>query len=161
MIRKRDDAIGQCRENIEAVLAHYGFPPLQVMAVQSDRLTALVTPESLDHLEKLVDAQDFLVWKYNKNHGSTAKYGWREAMATCSMQIVLHEVVHGELVYLTFEIDIDEFNPGMGVAPAIAHTGEVLRNKLTRGKTDPFRIALGLYKRGIPVRVIGEQAEAA
>lgn len=40
--------------------------------------------------------------------------------------------------------DIDFYNPGKGIRGFFGHTGEVLRNKATGGKTDPFKVGRGL-----------------
>ena len=50
----------------------------------------------------------------------------------------------------TLEIDIDLFNPSFGLAPAVAHGAfEVLKDKLTGSKTDPFSMSSALRKLGL------------
>lgn len=111
-------------------------------------------------------------------HGPSATKSYREAVRFGSLQVTWHQpsvdlrkrldldsmawalrrcstYVHGELSHDTAigEIDFDAGNPTfdeLADAPGIIlHGLEVLKNKLFRKKTNPFRIAWMLRKRGI------------
>lgn len=134
-------AIAQCSANILAVLRWYKLPDVQVVAAQTDRIMA-IAPQVF--AEELGHRQAFDTWRFNRNHGTTATTGWRENVATCSLQIVEHST--GML-----EIDIDYFNPNFGAGVALWHGFEIVANKLWKRKTDPFKIKARLLKRGIEV----------
>ena len=53
------------------------------------------------------------------------------------------------------EIDFDYYNPSYGLYYAIMHFfTEFLYHKVFRTKTDPFKVAEGLIKRGIDVEIL-------
>ena len=134
-------AVRQCYLNCIAVFKYYGLPVTYAIAMQSDRTMFEYKLAFMEHMQKLVPGK-FETWPFNRNHGTTAKRGWRERVAMYSMQIVEHE-------YGVLEVDFDVFNPNHGVAPMFCHLGEVLRHRLFRRKTNPFIIAKCLRKRGI------------
>ncbi len=125
----------QARYNSEAGIRFYRLPPMVVTAALPDRTFFRGTPEFTEALQHL---DYFSCWDFNSLHGATAIRGWREAVATYSMQIVEHD---SGLI----EIDFDICNPAGGLFPLIGHGIEVL----WPGKTDPFKVAKGLAKRGI------------
>jgi hypothetical protein len=136
-------AIRQCQFNVEAILRHYGLHRPVIIATQSDRLIMDRSRIFLDELQALVPDR-FEEWPFNRNHGLTAIRGWRERVARCSLQIVEHETA-------VLELDIDEWNPGFGIGPALFHLGEVWRHYIAKGKTSPWVILKGLQRRGLSV----------
>lgn len=139
-------AIAQCRANCLAVLVHYELEAT-VITAQSDRITVTV-PKGFEARLSVARMKTegfpfaFETWAFNRNHGVTAVAGWRERVALCSMQLIKHNTG-------VWEVDIDLVNPNFGIALSIGHLWEVLRNKLGKKQTDPFRIQAGLAKRGI------------
>lgn len=129
------DKIERCRLNIEALLAFHRLSPIQILTAQQDRVTAMV-PESFP--SEIRQAGGFATWNFVGNHGTTAVRGWREEVATCSLQIIEHSTG-------VYELDVDLHNPNYGAAPAIAHLFEVFHG----GKTDPYRVYRGLVKRKV------------
>ncbi len=137
MIGKDASSISQCYENIMAGLNHYGLEVGAVLTKQTDR----VLFQAHNDWHKILNASAmFSSWNFNSLHGMTARCGWRENVAWCSMQIVEHY----NDGFLIFEVDYDICNPNFGVAPAVGHLVEVF----WPGKTDPYRICKGLLKRG-------------
>lgn len=136
-------AIAQCSANIAAVLKYHNLPKLTPETSQTDRITAQPPEGFIERLTRLSDAGVFKAWNFVRNHGTTARRGWRENVATCSMQLVEH--ASGIL-----EIDIDLVNPGYGdLVTGLGHTLEVLWNKFGKRTTDPFKIRAGLIKRQV------------
>ncbi len=136
-------AIAQCYENIRAVLDFHLIPQPTVLAKLVDRVMVERVPAFTHRLEELTQQGKFETWNFVGNHGVTALCGWRERVARCSMQVI----VHTDLV----EMDIDLWNPNFGVAPALGHLWECV----TPGKTNPFAVAKGLMKRGIRPVLLG------
>lgn len=137
---KSDRVILQTFNNVQAGLGYHGLLGigLDVVATQTDRV--LLRKAGIE--AKLAGSPQFDEWKFNQNHGATAYRGFRERVAWCSMQLVLHETG-------VVEIDFDLCNPDFGVLPAIGHLIEIL----WPGKTDPFRVRKGLLKRGMNVEL--------
>lgn len=136
---KSEAAIAQCRANLLALLEHYELPVKQVVATLVDRI--FIIPDfGAPRLQALWLERKFDVEGFYKNHGTTAIGSWREACATCSLQLVEHNSG-------IWEVDADRFNPKFGVAPAVGHLGEII----IPGRTDPYAIREGLLKRGIQV----------
>lgn len=131
----KPDKIARCRENITALLDFHRLSPIQILTAQQDRVTAMA-PESFP--SEIRQAGGFATWNFVGNHGTTAIRGWREEVATCSLQIIEHSTG-------VWELDIDLYNPNYGAAPALAHLFEVLH----KGKTDPFRVYRELVKRKV------------
>lgn len=76
-----------------------------------------------------------------KEHGETAKQGWRENVGLGSCQVIRHELDSGEDFKVWYEFDFDGGNPNYGVAPALIHAVEWVVNKLGGRKTNQDRIA--------------------
>lgn len=133
----------QCETNCLALFVHYDLPRLQTVVTLADRTLFSATQEFLEALFGIVP-QRFEIWRFNRNHGTTAIRGWRERVARWSMQLIEHEG-------LILEADFDSMNPNFGLAPLIGHAGEVLSHKLTGRKTDSFTIMAALRRRGIDV----------
>lgn len=127
----------QCLTNIQAGFDYHKLPQLQVASTLVDRVFFKEEPEFFDRLNNL----PFDKWDIVFDHGTTATGGWREAVAMYSMQIVRHS---SGLI----EVDFDICNPDYGLAPLIGHGIECL----WPGKTNPFKVAKGLRKRGFNVK---------
>lgn len=147
-------SIAQCKSNIFAVIAYHKLPPVTILTAQTDRITAAVAADFREEIERLSTPTSegapvaFATWTFGiKAHhdgsaATTAVRGWREACALCSLQVIEHSTG-------AWEFDIDLCSPEQGLAPAIGHLFEVLKNALTKGKTDPFVVAARLKKRGV------------
>lgn len=129
------DTIARCRDNILALLSFHRLSPIQILTTHQDRVTAMV-PESFP--SEIRQAGGFATWNFVGNHGTTAIRGWREEVASCSLQIIEHATG-------VYEFDVDLWNPNYGAGPALLHWMEVIR----RGRTDPFRVYRGLVKRKV------------
>lgn len=149
----------QMRANAEALFRHYGIFVPRVVLTFVDR-TVFVESElfmldflpmaqkelpdgSLEPFDKAIHR--FKHWTHGiDDHKFTdqvsAIEGWHEYTPTNSIQIIRHD-------WGVIECDIDRFNPDFGLAPLIGHGIECL----WPGKTDSFKVARGLRKRGIPV----------
>lgn len=88
-------------------------------------------------------------------YGRFDNLGWsyREQVPTTSAEVTIHNGWVSMHDVWTVEIDFDYYNPYYGVLYALLHAAECLKNKWPwkKSKTDPFRIAKGLKKRGINV----------
>lgn len=109
----------------------YDIPQTEIVALECDRtwFRGFITG--------LEEGKPFTRWDFNPSHGETAIRGWRENVGMWSMQVVQHSTG-------VYEVDFDMFNPDWGVLPLIGHGIECL----WPGKTDPFKVAKGLRKRG-------------
>jgi hypothetical protein len=136
--------IEQMQENILAICAHYDLPHGDVLTTQIDRITIKGTAAFLSRVKALEESGQFRAWKFNSNHGVTAREGWRESCWKCSMQLIYH-------VTGVWEIDIDEYNPDYGVLPSMQH---LFLEVFTPGKTNAYDVRRGLIKRGIQVPLI-------
>lgn len=66
--------------------------------------------------------------------------GWRERRPRWAAQIIEHR--HPQTGERLIEIDFDRYNPaGGGAAYEIGHCAEMIWHKISRQKTDPFRVA--------------------
>jgi hypothetical protein len=148
MISKTEAQTGarivQMRENILAILAHHQFPCVEILTTQIDRITVKATYDFLEHVKALEKSGDFRAWRFNSNHGATAREGWRECCWKCSMQMIYH-------VTGVWELDIDEYSPDYGALPALQH---LFLEVFTPGKTNAYDVRKGLIKRGIQVPLI-------
>jgi len=148
----------QARENIEAVLRHYEFPPLETAARFEDRCFWRMTAEWRARLTELALDGKFRRWprSLTKNHGVAAQSSWRENVMRHALQIVIHGVLNPETDILV-ECDIDGWNPNHGAGPALVHwLAEVVPHKFGK-RADPYKIRAGLRGRGVEVGLVGEQ----
>jgi hypothetical protein len=68
----------------------------------------------------------------------SALVGWRERRGRWAAQVIEHwHPDHGLLI----EIDFDRYNPRPGAYYEIGHAIECLWHRVTKSKTDPFRVA--------------------
>jgi RHS repeat-associated protein len=69
-------------------------------------------------------------------------HNFRQGVARYSMQINVSET--------SIEIDIDLYNPAMGLAPLVGHgVLEVLPNSVLNSRTNPYQVGAGLRDRGV------------
>jgi RHS repeat-associated protein len=68
-------------------------------------------------------------------------HNFRQAVARYSMQINVSAT--------SVEIDIDLYNPAMGLAPLVGHGAEVLTNSVFNARTNPYQVGAGLRERGV------------
>jgi hypothetical protein len=142
-------ALQQCYQNVLCGVHYYHLPvEPEPESVAKDRVHFHRDPALKAAMGEKVHTGQFRPAKgdFKKFHGLTAEAAWRETTPYCSMQVVLHP----NLV----EIDYDVCNPDYGdAATFVGHGIEVL----WPGKTDPFRIARGLKKRGLPVVMVEKE----
>lgn len=144
MIRNPSCEIAQCLANITAWIDWRTLPVLFAVVTQRDRAIFQYYQPFLEQLDHQAVTGEFARWDIGiREHGLTARYGWRERVARCSAQVIVHRAA--------IEIDFDLFNPDFGAGPALGHALECL----WPGKTDPFRVRKGLLKRGMEVPLIG------
>lgn len=143
---KASNHIAQMRACILSVLEHYQFPPVEVLTTQVDRITIRGTAGFHEHVQKLTGSGHFNAWEFNRNHGTTADFGYRETCWRCSVQLVHH--TSG-----IWEVDVDHYNPDYGVLPAMQH---LFLEVWKPGKTNAYSIRKGLLGRGIDVPLIEE-----
>lgn len=129
--------IAQMTANARAMFKYYGLPDLDLTYALIDKTFFFRRPEFVQKLDKLVP-KDFETWAFNRNHGVTAVQGWRERRMCYSAQIIEHS-------WGGIEVDFDYFNPNYGILPVLGHLLECL----TPGKTNSFKVAKNLRKRGI------------
>lgn len=126
--------------------AHHGYVPPDPIRVEPDRCYYAATDQLLTAIADLAGRGILEVTARPTNHGETVIRGYREAVGRCSAQVIVHQS--------EVEMDFDHHNP-RDVVDGIGHAIEVLRNKFGRRKTDPFKIARELRKRGINADVSG------
>ena len=143
----------QARENLEAVLRHYGLPSLDVALRFEDRCFWRPTDEWFARLRDLTLTGKFRSWDGFGNHGVAATASFRENVPRHSLQIVVHGVGHLMETDVAIEADIDQWNPDYGAYPALRH----LLTDVLGATPYPYDIRAGLLKRGISVGLIGEQ----
>jgi len=162
--------IRQNELNAQAVLQHYQLPPIELLDGLLDRSLWVITDQFREAFKELVPGH-YSIWRYNKNHSwqklcaayrdiygrdpewkdypnMRPIYGYRENVATCSMQFIEYVSISDSGQPNVGEFDADRFNPDRGLGPALFHLGEVVMP----GMTDPFKIRLGLWRRGLEVR---------
>ena len=120
--------------------AHHGYVPPEPIRTAPDRCYYAATDKLLTVIADLAGRGVLIQTARPTNHGGTALRGYREDVGRCSAQIIVHPS--------EVEMDFDHHNP-RDVVDGIGHAVEVLRNKFGRRKTDPFKIARELRKRGI------------
>jgi hypothetical protein len=119
----------QCLANIRAVFAHYGMRQPELIEARQDRC--------------------FFRWSagfvadYAAHHSGVTFTKGRENVARCAMEITIHDK--------SIEVDFDYWNPLYGAGLALLHGLECAVNYFASRKTNPYRIAAGLRKRGIDV----------
>jgi hypothetical protein len=126
--------------------AHHGYVPPDPIRTAADRCYYAATNQLLTAICDLVVSGVLVQTARPANHGGTALRGYREDVGRCSAQVIVHQS--------EVEMDFDLYNP-RDIVDGIGHAVEVLRNKWTGGKTDPFKIAAQLRKRGIHGDVSG------
>lgn len=133
----------QMRANVEALLSgHYKLILPGIDSTLVDRIMFHRTEQFMADFLELVKRGCFLPWNHAiRAHGVTARRGWRENVMRYSCQIIEH---HDQV-----ECDFDYWNPGYGMAPIIGHLIEWLHNRQSGKKTDSFKVARGLRKRGL------------
>lgn len=134
----------QMLENVEAWMRAYGAPSIWIWGEEPDRVWFKSGEDWPVWVARMAQDGRLVPGNY-RNHGETAIVGWREAVGRYGAQLVEHE--DG-----LWEIDFDYWNP-WDVVGVVGHLGEVVGNKLRKRKTDPWKVAKGLRKRGIEVQV--------
>lgn len=125
----------QSEANCRAIFTHYNLPQLELAESRKDRCFFHYSAAFDKRLQELVDTGWF-VWLI---------CSYREVVGRYATEITMD--------WQIMEVDIDYFNlyPKQGLAYTMGHICEFFYNKLTWSKTNPFRVARGLRKRGISV----------
>lgn len=134
----KPDRVAQCRANIRDMFVHHGLPMLEEVEMREERGFFKYRGFFTSELEKLVP-EVFAPFNFVQNHGPTALCGWREEVATCSMQIIRH-------VDNLVEVDFDYNNPNYGLGLAVLHFFDLV----FRPVVNSFKVAKKLRERGIP-----------
>lgn len=119
----------QCLANIRAVLGHYGMVQPELISPHQDRC--------------FFRRSAGFVADYAAHHSGVTFTKGRENVGRCAMEITLRDK--------SIEIDFDYFNPHFGLGPLLLHGVECAVNYFASRKTNPYRVAAGLRKRGIDV----------
>lgn len=155
----------RCLANVEAWFDEklpVDLAPVWSLRVQSDRVWYRLPDFAFRELDNWllqgIRQKRFTIGSHAL-HGDSAFRSYREAVPFASLQVTWHhpEGTAFEHVFdpgdKICEVDFDAGNPTfdeLADAPALVlHGLEVLKNKLFRRKTNPFRIAWMLRKRGI------------
>jgi len=162
MLRRKNKPL-QLWRCVQGYCAFYDAPPPKLFdhpqAMQDDRCLVECTTELYDWLYAHMDRWNVGIGNHKPLGGDreTARQGWRDKYVTTSLQMILHEL--DDEFFL--EVDFDRYSPAQGLAPAVAHFfAEHLWHRLPRfirrpkRKTNPYRVAKKLRKRGIDVEVV-------
>lgn len=144
--------LNQAAKNIIAVLKDIGhWIHYDIREIEDDRIWVKFRFPYDFNLMEYWEALDWtreLESTTKLSHGPTAIVSYREKDISPALQITKH-YKNDEFIY---EIDLDIYAPQHMSWRLFAHTFEVLKNKITRKKTDPKKIAKLLKKnRGIEV----------
>ena len=129
----------RCWANISAWARHVGIELSNAVDMQPDRCFFAPSYNMRVSIEYVILRGHLKPANY-RNHGPTAKAGWREPRGRCAAQVI----DHGD----RWEIDFDHWNP-WDLVGVVGHGWEVVTNKLGKRKTDPVKISAALRKRGI------------
>jgi hypothetical protein len=136
----------QCLANIQAVLNSYNLPSLEPIRVEPDRCNFKFSRRFLHNLANVCFEQGLFSWCSMKVVMHTPVRCYREKILRYSAKIT----VYGENY---IEIDFDEWNPCFGTwqraGAAFMHMLEIMRNRVSGRKSDPFKIADDLRGRGV------------
>lgn len=138
------------RQNIEAVLRHLGITGIEIIREEEDRVYAHDTSDGA--LLRYVTLNNWMTdfdCFAKQHHGETVVASYRENLEP-SLQICIHKQTD-QTYYLEIDLDISPPTP-FRPDRLIKHGFEVLKNSITRGKTDQGTITdLLMKKRGINV----------
>lgn len=84
------------------------------------------------------------------HHGETAEYGWR-SYTSPSLHVILHQ--HNEVEF--FEMDVDRYGT-YDLVNIFGHTAGLFYHRFFKKKTNPFRIAKVLKKKGYKINTVRE-----
>lgn len=132
----------QCAANVIAWLAYCGFNPGREPFLKDSDRTWFIRDAAWDATILRLRNSGLIERREAKNHGTDVVDGYRECVSRCAAQIVVHKTA--------IEVDFDFWQP-WDVVGVIGHGIEVVRNKISKNKTDPFEVAKRLKKRGVHV----------
>jgi hypothetical protein len=142
----------QCLANVQAVLNSYNLPSLDPISVEQDRCRFKFSRPFLHNLAHICFEQRLFAWCSMKVVMHTPVRCYREKILRYSTKIT----VYGEN---KIEIVFDEWNPcyrtWQRAGAAFMHMLEVMRQRISGRKSDPFKIAQDLRGRGI--RLIAQE----
>jgi hypothetical protein len=114
---------------------------------ERDRLKAFVKPEMPEHVKEL-DNFGQLSTALNKKNHPDHPVGFKEQVDFASLQLSFAELPvrpfpeEPGVSALSSDIDIDFFTD-------LGHVGEVIKNKITKSKTDPYDVYVKLFDQNI------------
>ena len=129
----------RCRRNVAAWLHHHGVIAMPPWREEVDRCFFRRDEHTLRQL-RVLEARGVLEHRWAGNHGKDIYMAFRECVPRCAAQVIVHAD--------EIEVDFDLWQP-WDVVGWIGHGWEVMTNRLRKRKTDPFRVAEMLRKRGI------------
>lgn len=134
------------RENVERVLDELGLlNAVTITAVDADRVWGWPDPSHRLLVHMTLDDWSRDNRRAAEHHHGTA-ISFRERDVRPALQVCLHPQEEQAAAPYFLEIDLDEFAPNTP-AGAAGHAVEVIRNAVTRRKTDQRVIAALLDKR--------------
>ena len=145
--------VARFRANVRGWFAHHDFPEPVLFDIgdepECDRCYIEWTPDMEacigGSVGTLLDHWTLRIKAHKPLGIETAADGWRERVATYSVQIIKH-IFEGRIF---FEIDWDPRNPNWGLGLLIGHGVDFLLWVFRGWKVDPFKVAEVLRKRGI------------
>ena len=140
MIEVKQDPSMKCLENVDSWLQYVGMPePWMLLKRDEDRVFLKRTKSLEDGIKRLA-IENKIEEADASLHGADVEIGYRECVGRCAAQIVIHKD--------SIEIDFDYWHP-WDLVGLIGHGWEVFSNKIKKKKTDPFKVAKMLEKRGV------------
>lgn len=130
----------QCETNVRRWLRHHGIDDYSPFVLTEPDRAWLTRDEYVENAFKRMEQNGLLEERWAGNHGRNVIRAYRETVGRGAAQIVIHDV--------TIEIDFDYWQP-WDLVGFVGHGIEVIGNRVFRKKTDPFRVAKQLAKRGI------------
>lgn len=134
----------QCAANVVAWLAHHGFDPKMDPFIKDQDRTWFIRNSAWDAFVSRMLVSGATERRSASNHGVDVVDGYRECVSRCAAQVIVHRG--------SIEIDFDMWQP-WDLVGWVGHGIEVAKNKIGKRKTDPFKIAEQLRKRGIHANV--------
>lgn len=126
--------------NCIAWFKHYNIPVPQVYYIAPDRVLFKTNPQLELAIDQMYTAGQ-LQLDSGSGHGLMIDRAYRESVGRGAAQLVFHK-------WGALEMDFDLAHP-WDVVGIIHHGWEVIKNKLTKSKTNQEKVAALLRKRGI------------
>lgn len=156
MLRKKNKP-EQFLKCFEGWCRYYGAPHASVYDLREDRCLFRHTLQWPAWAAAHMEPWKAGITKHNPLGADfvTARQGWRGKKVMASLQVIRHELDGFQFM----EVDFDAINPSQGLAPLIGHGLEYCWYRLPllwgghKRKTNPYRVAKALRRRGVIVGV--------